>query len=46
MEMMPRETIEMSVVLYPEDGHWIAQGLEFDITARVKRQLMRLSNSI
>ncbi len=34
MEIMPRETIEVSVVLYPEDGFWIAQGLEFDITAR------------
>jgi hypothetical protein len=34
METMPRETIEISVVLYPEDGAWIAQGLEFDITAR------------
>ena len=34
MEITPREAIEISVVLYPEDGFWIAQGLEFDITAR------------
>ena len=24
----------VSVVLYPEDGVWIAQGVEFDVTAR------------
>lgn len=34
MEIMSRETFEITVVLYPEDGFWIAQGLEFDITAR------------
>lgn len=34
MEIMPRETIEIGVILYPEGGFWIAQGLEFDITAR------------
>jgi hypothetical protein len=34
MEIMPRETIEITMVLYPEDGMWVAQGLEFDITAR------------
>lgn len=34
METLPRETVEMRVVLYREDGFWIAQGLEFDITAR------------
>jgi len=34
MGIVPRETIEISVVLYPEGGAWIAQGLEFDITAR------------
>ena len=27
-------TIEIDVVLYPEDSGWIAQGLQFDITAR------------
>ncbi len=26
--------IEISVVLYEDDGIWIAQGVEFDITAR------------
>ena len=26
--------LEISVVLYPENGLWIAQGLEFDIVAR------------
>ena len=25
---------EINVVIYPEDGIWIAQGLQFDITAR------------
>ena len=25
--------INISVLLYQEDGHWIAQGIEFDITA-------------
>ncbi len=34
MEIMPRETIEITVVLYAADGMWVAQGLEFDITAR------------
>jgi hypothetical protein len=34
MEIMSRETIEITVVLYPEGGLWVAQGLEFDITAR------------
>jgi hypothetical protein len=29
-----RDTVEIRVVIYPEDGIWIAQGLEFDITAR------------
>jgi len=28
------EQIEISVVLYQEEDRWIAQGLEFDITAR------------
>jgi hypothetical protein len=26
--------IEMNIVLYPEGDYWIAQGLQFDITAR------------
>lgn len=29
-----RDTVEISVVIYPEDGFWIAQGIEYDITAR------------
>ena len=29
-------TLKMDVVLYPEDGIWIAQCLQFDITARGK----------
>ena len=28
--------IALSVILYQEDGHWVAQGLEFDITAQGK----------
>lgn len=27
-------SIDISVVLYQEDSHWIAQGLEYDITAQ------------
>lgn len=33
-EILPREKIEISVILYPENGYWIAQGLQHDITAR------------
>jgi hypothetical protein len=29
-----RDQFRVSVILYPEDGFWIAQGIEFDITAR------------
>jgi hypothetical protein len=29
-----RDQFRVSVILYPEDGLWIAQGIEFDITAR------------
>jgi hypothetical protein len=29
-----RDAVEISVVIYPEDDVWIAQGIEFDITAR------------
>ncbi len=28
-----RDTVEISVILYPEDGIWIAQGIEHDIAA-------------
>jgi hypothetical protein len=31
---MSRDQFRVSVILYPEDGFWIAQGIEFDITAR------------
>jgi hypothetical protein len=31
---MDKEQFPVSVVLYQEDGVWIAQGLEYDITAR------------
>ena len=34
MEIKSRDTVEISVIIYPEDGFWIAQGIEFDITAR------------
>ena len=33
MERVELGTLEMDVILYPEDGRWIAQGLQFDITA-------------
>ncbi len=28
-----RATVELSVVIYPQDGIWIAQGIEHDIAA-------------
>jgi hypothetical protein len=28
-----RDTVEISVVIYPQDGIWIAQGIEHDIAA-------------
>lgn len=31
---MGKDQFAVSVVLYQEDGIWIAQGLQFDITAR------------
>lgn len=31
---MGNEQFPVSVLLYPEDGVWIAQGLQYDITAR------------
>ena len=31
---MDKDQFAVSVVLYQEDGIWIAQGLQFDITAR------------
>jgi hypothetical protein len=29
-----RDRVSVSIVLYPVDGWWIAQGVQFDITAR------------
>jgi hypothetical protein len=34
MKTTARDEFRVSVILYPEDGFWIAQGVEFDITAR------------
>jgi hypothetical protein len=34
MPVTSRDQFRVSVVLYPEDGFWIAQGVQFDITAR------------
>lgn len=34
MPVISRDQFRVSVVLYPEDGYWIAQGIQFDITAR------------
>ena len=34
MPVIARDEFRVSVVLYPEDGLWIAQGIQFDITAR------------
>ena len=28
------ERHRVSVIIYPEDGYWVAQGLQYDITAR------------
>ena len=33
------QALEISVVLYEEDGGWIAQGLQFDITAHGKNPI-------
>ncbi len=34
MKTIARDEFRVSVILYPEDGLWIAQGVQFDITAR------------
>ena len=34
MPVVSHDQFRVSVVLYPEDGFWIAQGVQFDITAR------------
>jgi hypothetical protein len=34
MPVINTHDFRVGVVLYPEDGFWIAQGIEFDVTAR------------
>src|SRR4051812_25121077 len=34
MPVVSRDQFRVSVVLYPEEGYWIAQGIQFDITAK------------
>jgi hypothetical protein len=34
MPVISRDQFRVSVVLYPEEDFWIAQGVQFDITAR------------
>ena len=34
MPVISRDQFQVSVVLYPEEGVWIAQGIQFDITAK------------
>jgi hypothetical protein len=34
MPVISRDLFRVSVVLYPEDDFWIAQGVQFDVTAR------------
>jgi hypothetical protein len=34
MPVIGHHEFRVSVILYPEGGFWIAQGVEFDITAR------------
>jgi hypothetical protein len=34
MPVVSTHDFRVSVILYPEDGSWIAQGIEFDVTAR------------
>ena len=34
MEINSPDTVEISVIIYPEEDFWIAQGIEFDIMAR------------
>jgi hypothetical protein len=34
MPVISRDQFRVSVILYPEDEFWIAQGVQFDITAR------------
>jgi hypothetical protein len=34
MPVISRDQFRVSVVIYPEDEFWIAQGVQFDITSR------------
>ena len=34
MAVISRDQFRVSVVIYPEDDYWIAQGIQFDVTAR------------
>jgi hypothetical protein len=34
MPIVSTHDFRVRVILYPEDGFWIAQGIEFDVTAR------------
>lgn len=36
MTVISRDQFRVGVIIYPEDGFWIAQGVQFDITARGK----------
>jgi hypothetical protein len=36
MPIVSSHDFRVSVILYPEDEFWIAQGIEFDVTARGK----------
>lgn len=47
------DIFEFSAILYQEDSHWIAQGLEFDITAQApslpelhKRFAMKIASEV
>jgi hypothetical protein len=39
MPVISRDQFRVSVVLYPEEDFWIAQGVQFDITARGRTPL-------
>jgi hypothetical protein len=39
MPVISRDQFRVSVVLYPEEGFWIAQGVQFDVTARGRTPL-------
>ena len=39
MSILSHDEFRVGVLLYPEDGFWIAQGIQFDITARGRTPL-------